>query len=166
MLNNVFRILILSALMASTSAFGWSLSLFNGVSLGQELPPLNLQYVANAPAQPPTLTMIYFWGTWCEPCRETIPKLNKLHDEKHDGLVIVGLTDETEPVVKEFLRKIPIRYTVALDDHRKLFDSLKIRALPYAILITKERKVVWRGQPEDLHADELNRLLSAAKAAP
>jgi thiol-disulfide isomerase/thioredoxin len=108
--------------------------------------------------------------SWCEPCRETIPRLNRLHDERRaQGLAIVGLTDEAEPVVREFMRKVPMRYGVALDTGRKLFSHLKIRALPYAILITKDRRVVWRGQPEDLQADELDRLLAirpSAKAMP
>ena len=138
------------------------LDFFNGVKIGQVLPSAGLKYILNPPDPNARITLVYFWGTWCGPCREAVPSLNALQaDRGAREFAVVAVTDESETDVAEFLKRIPpVKYSVALDDGRKLFDSLKIRALPYAVLLDKERKVIWRGQIKDLDSGKLDKFLS------
>ncbi len=60
------------------------------------------------------VVLVDLWGTWCPPCREMTPFLNRLHsDYASQGLEIVGVTfeylrdDEKDPidVVREYLAR-------------------------------------------------------------
>lgn len=60
------------------------------------------------------------WGTWCEPCRETVPALQALYAKyKHHGLEIVGFAYEAggaDPAaaVRDFAVKHGVTYSLAL----------------------------------------------------
>lgn len=66
------------------------------------------------------VTIVNFWATWCMPCRQEMPQLDKLFQRyKSKGLQVVGVAVQSgEPSdVKEFLdENIPITYTALVGD--------------------------------------------------
>lgn len=48
------------------------------------------------------LIFVNFWGTWCPPCREEWPTIQKLYDSKKGKIdfVLIAMQDEEEKVVK------------------------------------------------------------------
>ena len=59
-----------------------------------------------------------FWATWCDPCREEMPSMERLHRKYKDrGLVVlaVSLDSQGGRVVKPFLKKMGLTFPVALD---------------------------------------------------
>ena len=72
-------------------------------------------YDASALAGKPLV--VNFWATWCVPCIQEIPSFNKLQERFGGaGLTVVGISqDEDGPaVVKSFLQKHPMKYTVVM----------------------------------------------------
>ncbi len=53
------------------------------------------------------LVYLDFWATWCTPCVEAMPRIQKVYDEyKNDGLVVVLVSLDDKPTkVKDFLTK-------------------------------------------------------------
>ncbi|MFG6464771.1 TlpA family protein disulfide reductase [Roseateles sp. DXS20W] len=145
------RALILSLPALAPVAHASPLDWFNGVSIGRKvsLPPL--PYLDAAPQDNALLTMWYFWGTWCGPCRETIPLLNRWA-KAYPEFQVIAVTDEAAEVVKPFVARVPMEVPVALDTKRKLFGEVKVRAVPYAMVLDRAGVVVWRGQPKELEA--------------
>src|SRR3989442_9556138 len=48
--------------------------------------------------------VVYFWATWCEPCKRELPDLQKLYDRRHEhGLEIVGVNNDRGDDLKSFL---------------------------------------------------------------
>lgn len=160
------RSLLLSLPACAATANASPLDWFNSVSLGRKVVVPTLQYLDARPQHNALLTMWYFWGTWCGPCRETIPWLHT-RAKKHPELQVIAITDETAEVVKPFVARVPMEMPIAMDTERKLFGEFSVRAVPYAVVLDRGGVVVWHGQPKELDgqpslADLLDRARRAA----
>ena len=134
--------------------------LINGVKVGAQLPMLDLHYVGAAPLLENRLLLVDFWATWCEPCRTSIPALNALQAKfAEKGLTVIGVTQESEKFVQPFLQMVPMHYASAADGNPSLYRALHIKALPYAMFVSPNGKIVWRGQPDEIDDDLVERLL-------
>ena len=61
------------------------------------------------------VVLINIWATWCEPCRNEMPQLDKLYQSRKDsGFVVLGMSDETVEKQKAFLQQVPVTYPLLL----------------------------------------------------
>jgi thiol-disulfide isomerase/thioredoxin len=103
------------------------------------------------------VVVIEFWATWCGPCRDSIPHLNKLHDRwKDKDVMVIGLTDEPPENVRQFIRKNGIRYAIGAGSSSS-FDY-GVRSIPHVFVIAGDGTVVWDGYP----GRELDRAVAQA----
>ena len=57
------------------------------------------------------VVLINIWATWCEPCRNEMPQLDKLYQtRKAEGFVVLGISDEALETQQAFLRQVPVTY--------------------------------------------------------
>lgn len=57
--------------------------------------------------------IVDMWATWCGPCRMEIPHFNALARDYKETLTIIGVSDEDESKLREFMTEQPIEYLVA-----------------------------------------------------
>ena len=89
-----------------------------------------------------SLVMLNFWASWCAPCKEEMPHLDKLISKKKfkDIKVIpINIADENLKKSKEFfdelnIKKLEIFYGSSLN----LAKEFKLRGIPTTIFIDKE----------------------------
>jgi len=89
------------------------------------------------------VVLINFWATWCEPCREEIPAMEKLK-EKLAGrpFVILGVNvAEPEARVEKFLSVMPVTFPVLLDQEGKTAKVWRVRVLPASFLVDTQGNV-------------------------
>ena len=88
--------------------------------------------------------LLDFWATWCAPCVESLPALEKLYNETADkGLVLLSIdNDEVAKTATEFLakRKAPWANFHLTDDVAAAFPE---HGIPYLVLVDSSGKVVY-----------------------
>jgi len=84
--------------------------------------------------------LVNFWATWCPPCVEEIPSLNKLGEFYKDQKFKIISVDfqETPETLMEFSKRIPINFPVLLDLDGKVSNQWKIFSFPSSFIIDKK----------------------------
>ena len=95
-----------------------------------------------------------FWASWCAPCAQSFPFLNKLHhDLKDQGLQIVGINlDEVPEDAQAFLAKFPPDFAVASDANQQCAKDFDVKAMPSSYLVDRDgvvRYVHYGFRPEE-----------------
>ena len=86
-----------------------------------------------------------FWGTWCPPCRNEMPEIQKLYEEysaeEDPSVIILGVAapyysgEGSEEEIKAFLEKNGYTYPVVFDTTAELFRAYGIYSFPTTFMI-------------------------------
>ena len=89
------------------------------------------------------VVVLNFWATWCEPCREEMPSMQRLQDKLAGKPFAVLAVDfgEGAPRVSEFLKKVPVRFTVLLDRDTSAASAWKVKVLPTTLVLDPEQRI-------------------------
>lgn len=107
--------------------------------------------------------IVTFWATWCPPCREEMPALEKFYDEHHgEGLEILAISiDDAGDEAKVRQLASAYRYPIALMADSKVDGFGRIWVLPLTFVIDRKgilRKADWTG-PEKVDAASLDKIV-------
>ena len=84
--------------------------------------------------------LVDFWATWCNTCKETIPKLAELNDKyKGKGLTIIGISVDkgsAEKITKA-AKRLGINYLVLLDQENTLGKPFGFSGIPSLYIFDK-----------------------------
>ena len=90
--------------------------------------------------------IVNFWATWCPPCREELPSMNRAWEKiKNEGIAMIAINlAETDDTVTPFLDKHPIDFTVLLDSQGQAAQDWGVQGLPTTFVVSPEGKVVYQ----------------------
>ena len=89
-------------------------------------------------------TLVYFWATWCPPCRMEIPEFvsfYKEYREKGVELLAVNLR-ETKDKVNSLKRAVGMNFPILLDTNGKAGNLYKVNAIPATFIIDSKGIIV------------------------
>lgn len=88
-----------------------------------------------------------FWATWCVPCREEMPAMEKLYQEYKDKnfvVLAVNVKDRRQEAIA-FLKELKLTYPVALDPEAEVASLYGAWGLPTTYLIGPKGEGLARG---------------------
>jgi thiol-disulfide isomerase/thioredoxin len=90
------------------------------------------------------VVLLNFWATWCAPCREEMPALERLARELGPrGLTIVGVNvKESKHAVEAFAREHELSFPLLLDGDGRVSARYQVFALPVTFLVDRRGRVV------------------------
>ena len=117
--------------------------------------------------------VLAFWATWCAPCREELPLLQKLyaaHYRSNPDVVfyLVDVADgvDTPSKARAFLKKHGITLPSAFDAQGKLMDDLRLPSeLPTRVVIGTDGKLNYRAIGYGSYASGFPALRKAIKSS-
>nr|MBV0878031.1 TlpA family protein disulfide reductase [Noviherbaspirillum sp. L7-7A] len=85
------------------------------------------------------VVLVNFWATWCEPCREEMPSLQRLERKlagKPFRVVAVNI-GEGAPRIRQFLERTPVSFTILRDPESEVMKAWRVRMLPASFLVDR-----------------------------
>ncbi|MEO8836039.1 MAG: TlpA disulfide reductase family protein [Caldimonas sp.] len=112
------------------------------------------------------VVMVNFWATWCGPCRQEMPQLNRLYEKyRSSGFVLLGVNvDDDQSKAAEVAKKLGVTFPVLLDTDKTVSKLYDVSTMPSTVIIDREGKVryVHRGYLtgyEDNYEKQIRELL-------
>ncbi len=113
------------------------------------------------------VVMINFWASWCAPCRQEMPLLNKIHADYHKaGFTLLSINlDDQVGAAQEFLKSTPVVFPVLHDGKGKVAELYKNTAMPSSYFIDKKGHYVhlhqgYRPGEEETYRKVIKKLLA------
>lgn len=91
-------------------------------------------------------TLVDFWGTWCGPCRQEHPALQKLYLQTVNGKlpmlnIITIASSDSEPAVRAYMKEFKYSFPVAMSDNQ-IEKAYNVSSWPSKFLISPQGKFV------------------------
>lgn len=87
------------------------------------------------------VVFLNFWATWCPPCKEEMPSMERLYQRfKDQGFVVLAISIDAEgaQVVTPFVKEHKLTYPIGLDPKMELALKYEVRGLPTSFLVNKK----------------------------
>ena len=125
---------------------------------GSKMPEIGLKDLAGNSVTAASLAgkvvIVDFWATWCAPCREELPILQKFYKKySEQGLVVVGVSVDKEPGnIPDFLKKLGVSFPIVHDSGHQVSARYNPPKMPSSYIV--DRKGIVRFVHGGFRADD------------
>lgn len=141
--------IVLTGLAAS---FAYQASLDRRAALGRPAPPFELTTLDGGKVTLDELrgrvVFLNFWASWCGPCRDEAPDLQRFHETYGDQVVQIGINyREAEDHARPFVEAFGLTFPIARDWDGRVASAYGLRGVPESWFIDPDgvARVHWPG---------------------
>jgi peroxiredoxin len=86
------------------------------------------------------VVMVNFWATWCPPCLEEMPAMERLYRKHKDaGFTLVAISVDADPgKVTPFVTEHKLTMPIGVDPRMDLANTYGVRALPSSFVVSRD----------------------------
>jgi len=86
------------------------------------------------------VVLINFWASWCGPCRQEMPLLDRLHRRYEDtGFAVLGVNVEGEvKPAQELVDKTKVTFPILIDEGQKVSELYDLEAMPSTVVVDRD----------------------------
>ena len=174
-------VLIVLAVIAALGAAGYfglralimsKMDEINSISLattrGQEAPDFALPLTDGSEAklsellQDKEVVVLNIFASWCGPCKEEFPDMEKTYQKYKDKMEIVAVTgdpDDTMDDMAKYKEEHGLSFSVGLKNES--IDSLKVGGFPTTYIIDRNGRIVFSQSSAFQHAGDFEKIVTA-----
>ncbi len=84
--------------------------------------------------------LINFWASWCGPCRQEMPILDRLHQRYEDtGFAVWGVNVEGETApAQKIVDKTNVTFPVLIDEGQAVSEMYDLEAMPSTVVVDRD----------------------------
>ena len=119
---------------------------------GEAIPAITLPGLDGTPRTLPTAwpgqpLLVNVWASWCGPCIEEMPELQRFAAEQGgNGVQVVGIALDDAASVRAFLERVPVAYPILIDAPGPADAGVRLGnpkgVLPYSILVSADGRLL------------------------
>ena len=87
-----------------------------------------------------------FWATWCKPCLQALPEIQRVQERWAErGVTVVGISEDGPrnlAKIRPFAARYKIGYPLALDEDGSIQAAYQVRSLPTTFVIDRDGRIV------------------------
>ncbi|MFN3237193.1 MAG: TlpA family protein disulfide reductase [Pseudomonadales bacterium] len=132
----------------------------------QEVPDFTLKSMAGDNLRLAELrgegVLINFWASWCGPCRQEMPLLQKIQQRYEPlGFTVLGVNvDEEQSKARRIAERLNLDFPLLLDSAQQVSEAYGVNAMPFTVLVDRSGKAryIHRGYKPGDEAEYVNQL--------
>ena len=92
------------------------------------------------------VVIVNFWATWCPPCREEMPSMQRAWEQIQDENIVILAIDigEDEDTIFTFTGDYPVEFPLLLDLDSSVIQDWPVRGLPTTFVIDPQGRIAYR----------------------
>jgi peroxiredoxin len=92
------------------------------------------------------VVLVNFWATWCKPCEEEMPAMQRLHQALAgtDFELLAVSVDQSADDVKAFRDRLGLTFPILLDPERRVSGAYQTYRYPESYLIDRDGRILSR----------------------
>ncbi len=113
------------------------------------------------------IVLVNFWATWCKPCLDEMPAMQRLYDAlpRGDFELLAISVDEGSTEVEEFRDRLELGFPILLDPAREVAGAFQTFRFPESFLIGRDGRIAARyigpkDWDSDLYVEHLSKLIA------
>ena len=92
-----------------------------------------------------SVVVVNFWATWCKPCREEQPELERIHRDYQDrGVSFLGVDERDDPAAaRAWIESFHVTYSSIVDEAGAWADDFALFGYPDTFVIDEGGTIRW-----------------------
>jgi len=92
------------------------------------------------------VVIINFWATWCPPCREEMPSMQRAWEQlEKEGIMLFAINvGEDEDAIFQFTANYPVEFPLLMDQDSSVINRWPVKGLPTTFVVNVNGKIAYR----------------------